>query len=1243
MIHFFRTNAHHLYAVQSNELLAAEDVRKLEWLFSEAVLQSLPTIEGNYVGPRREMITPWSTNAVEITQNMGISGIIRIEEFTALPQTPSVKGGLAYDPMLQRIYTGVGQDVFTVEKLPEAILDIADIAAYSAKEGLALSPDEIEYLNGISEKIGRKLTDSEVFGFSQVNSEHCRHKIFNGQFIIDGEEKELTLFKLIRKTSEENPNRLVSAYTDNVAFNAGPKIEQFAPASGDKPDYFQTREIESVISLKAETHNFPTTVEPFNGAATGTGGEIRDRLGGGKASLPIAGTAVYMTSYPRPDLNGSANGTERPWENATTPRKWLYQTPEQILIKASNGASDFGNKFGQPLICGSLLTFEHEENNKKYGYDKVIMLAGGVGFGTRRDALKGIPEVGEKVVVMGGDNYRIGMGGGAVSSVETGQYDNAIELNAVQRANPEMQKRVSNVIRTLAEGAINPIVSIHDHGAGGHLNCLSELVETTGGKIDVSKLPVGDPTLSAKEIIGNESQERMGMLMKAEDVEKVRLISERERAPMYVVGETTGDMNFVFEQADGEKPIDLKLEYMIGKPPRTVITDQTIEEHFAPVEISEEKLQEYIQNVLQVESVACKDWLTNKVDRSITGKIARQQCAGEIQLPLNDLGVVALDYHGKTGIATSIGHAPLAALVDSEAGSVLAIAEALTNIVWAPLADGLDSVSLSANWMWPCKNPGEDARLYKAVEACSDFACSLGINIPTGKDSLSMTQKYDGEKVFSPGTVIISAGAEVSDVQKTVSPVLINDPKSAVYYIDFSFDALKLGGSVLGQTLNRLGDEVPTVKDSEYFKAAFDSIQELISKGLILAGHDISEGGLITALLEMCFANTTGGLNVKLDDIAENSLVNILFAENPGVLIQVKEKRTVEKILENNGVGFARIASPIKDRRLEVYRKSLSYSFSIDELRDVWYKSSYLLDRRQSGEICAKARFNNYKNQPLEFDFTKSFTGKLSQFNLTLARKPSCVRAAIIRDKGTNGDREMAYALYLAGFDVKDVHMTDLSTGRETLEDINLIVFCGGFSNSDVLGSAKGWAGGFLFNEKAKNTLENYYKRTDTLSLGICNGCQLMMELNLVNPEHTEKARMLHNDSNKFESAFLGLTIPENKSVMFSSLAGSKLGVWVAHGEGKFYFPKPENDYHVVAKYSYQSYPGNPNGSDYNVAGICSENGRHLAMMPHPERAIFPWQWAHYPADRKAQDQITPWMEAFVNARKWVENIVGSK
>lgn len=1224
MIQFFETPEKNILAVQYTKELSKEDNNKLVWLFGNANILDNSSITGNFVGPRREMITPWSTNAVEITQNMGIEGIVRIEEFYPADTTGD------FDPMLQRKYDKLTQEIFDVIKQPEPIVFIDDIAAYNQQEGLALNDDEINYLNNISQTIGRKLTDSEVFGFSQVNSEHCRHKIFNGKFIIDGEEKELSLFKLIKKTSEYNPNKLVSAYKDNVAFNEGPVIEQFAPKSGDKPDSFTTKEIKSVLSLKAETHNFPTTVEPFNGAATGTGGEIRDRLGGGKASLPIAGTAVYMTSYPRIESN-------RSWEENIKERNWLYQTPEQILIKASNGASDFGNKFGQPLICGSVLTFEHEENNKKYGFDKVIMLAGGVGFGTMRDALKGEAKVGDKVVVMGGDNYRIGMGGGAVSSVDTGQYDNAIELNAVQRANPEMQKRAANVIRTLAESDRNPIVSIHDHGAGGHLNCLSELVESSGGKIDMSKLPIGDSTLSAKEIIGNESQERMGMLMDEKDIDLVQKIADRERAPMYVVGETTGDMQFVFEQANGEKPIDLRLDYMIGNPPRMVITDNTLNETFEEVSVSDSKIEEYITNVLRIEAVACKDWLTNKVDRSVTGKVATQQCAGELQLPLNNLGAVALDYQGKAGIATSIGHAPLAALVNPEAGSVLAIAEALTNLVWAPLTEGLTSISLSANWMWPCKNSGEDARLYKAVEACSDFACSLGINIPTGKDSMSMTQKYGNDKVFSPGTVIISAAAEVSDVTKTISPVIINDTKTAVYYVDFSFDALKLGGSVLYQTLNKLGNDTPTVQDSEYFATAFTAVQELIANNLVLAGHDISEGGMITALLEMCFANTKGGLSVNLSELKDFSLTTVLFAENPGVLLQVKNTVEVEKLLTENGIGFAKIATPINDRKLILTKDSTHQELSIDTLRDVWYKTSYLLDRKQSGEVCALQRFENYKNSPLQFAFGTEFTGKLAKYGISNdSRGKSGAKAAIIREKGTNGEREMAYALYLAGFDVRDVHMTDLANGRETLEDIQMIVFCGGFSNSDVLGSAKGWAGGFLYNEKAKTALENFYKRPNTLSLGICNGCQLMIELNLINPEHTKRSRMLHNDSHKFESNFVGLHIPENNSVLFNSLSGSKLGIWVAHGEGKFSLPESEDKYHVIAKYGYNTYPANPNGSDYNVAGICSADGRHLAMMPHLERAIFPWQWAYYPIDRKTTDEVSPWIEAFVNAKNWI-------
>ena len=1226
MILFFRTPEKTILAVNADAAFKQDDVVKLVWLFGEAELIQQEKMDGWFVGPRREMITPWSTNAVEITQNMGVFGIQRIEEYF-----PAKDKNEDHDPMLQRMYNGINQEIFTINKQPDPIISIDDIATYNKQEGLALSEDEIEYLDEVSRKIDRKLTDSEVFGFSQVNSEHCRHKIFNGQYIIDGEEKESTLFNLIRKTSNVNHNRLVSAYKDNVAFNEGPEIEQFAPASSETSDFFETKKFKSVISLKAETHNFPTTVEPFNGASTGTGGEIRDRLGGGKASLPIAGTAVYMTSYPRTEEG-------RSWEKNLFARNWLYQTPEQILIKASNGASDFGNKFGQPLICGSLMTFEHTENDKKYGYDKVIMLAGGVGYGKMSDSLKGTPEVGQKVVVMGGDNYRIGMGGGAVSSVDTGQYANAIELNAVQRANPEMQKRAANVIRALAESDNNPIVSIHDHGAGGHLNCLSELVEAIGGKIDMSKLPIGDPTLSAKEIVGNESQERMGLLVDEKYIKYIQKIAERERSPMYVVGEATGDMQFTFQQADGQCPINLPLDYLIGKPPRTVIIDKTIKEKFAPVKTEEVKINEYIEQVLQLESVACKDWLTNKVDRSVTGKVAKQQCAGEIQLPLNDCGVVALDYHGQKGIATSIGHAPLAALINPAAGSILSIAESLTNIIWAPLAEGLKSVSLSANWMWPCKNPGEDARLYKAVEACSEFACELGINIPTGKDSLSMTQKYGDDKVLSPGTVIISAGAEVSDVKKVVSPVLVNNTKTSIFHIDFSFDNHKLGGSSLAQVLNKLGDEVPTVKYPEYFRDAFDTIQELINKNLVLAGHDISSGGMLTALLEMTFGNVNGGLNVSLDAIEEEDLVKILFAENPGILIQVSDKKVVQKILEDNGIGYAIIAQPCEERHVMVEKNGVSYQFGIDYLRDLWFKTSYLLDRKQSGEACAAERFENYKQQPLQFNFNYDFKGKLSQYGISQNRtERSGIKAAIIREKGTNGEREMAYSLFLAGFDVKDVHMTDLTSGRETLEDIHLIVFCGGFSNSDVLGSAKGWAGGFLYNEKAKKTLENYYARPDTLSLGICNGCQLMVELNLLNPEHDERPRMLHNDSHKFESNFVGLTIPSNKSVMFSSLSGNKLGLWVAHGEGKFNLPKAEKEYHVIAHYSHEGYPANPNGSDYNVAGICSQDGRHLAMMPHLERAIFPWQWAHYPLNRKNEDEVTPWIEAFVNARIWVE------
>jgi phosphoribosylformylglycinamidine synthase len=1226
MVYFFHNKNQHFFLVLSNLKLAKTDLKKLQWLFNGAELLQGSTLSGFFVGPRKEMISPWSTNAVEITQNMGIDGIERIEEFKRVESEKAL-----FDPMLQQLFDGLDQDIFTISNPPEAIRNIKNIAQYNQDEGLALSNDEIEYLESISKKIKRPLTDSEIYGFAQINSEHCRHKIFNGSFVIDGQLMQDSLFALIKKTAAQNPNKLVSAYKDNVAFVVGPKMEQFAPATQDKADYFQIRDIDTVLSLKAETHNFPTTVEPFNGAATGSGGEIRDRLAGGKGSLPLAGTAVYMTSYTRHDVSHD-------WENNIEARKWLYQTPEEILIKASNGASDFGNKYGQPLINGSLLTFEHQENDKMYGYDKVIMLAGGIGFANAADALKDIPEEGDIIVVLGGDNYRIGMGGGAVSSVATGEFDNSIELNAVQRANPEMQKRVANAIRAMCEMEKNPIISIHDHGAGGHLNSLSELVEDTGAVIKAGRLPVGDPTLSLKEILGNESQERMGLVMKSKDFKLLENTAKRERAPIYKVGTVSNDNRLVITGNDDDCPVDLQLEYLFGKPPKTVLKDTVRNSDFKDLKYELKKFIPYLNDVLRLEAVGCKDWLTNKVDRSVTGKIAMQQCAGPIQLPLNNLGIAALDYQGVRGVATALGHASVSGLISPEAGSRLSIAEALTNLVWAPIDKQLAGVSLSANWMWPAKNEGENSRLYSAVKAVSDFAIQLGINIPTGKDSLSMTQKYpDGKVVYAPGTVIISAVGEVVDIRKAITPVIKPRMGSKLIYINFSNSKFCLGGSSFAQILNKLGADAPDVSDASYFARAFNTIQELILDDYIIAGHDISAGGMITALLEMNFANCDHGMDLDLRGIGEEDIIKLMFSENPGVILQVEDAKAVVPILKKNNLQFHVIGSVIKEFKIDILHQSGRYTLDIDRLRDVWYETSYMFDRKQCGEGPAHCRYRNFKRQDLKFDFGQGFKGKAAGYGLQLSRrKPSGIKAAIIREKGVNGDREMAYSMHLAGFDVKDIHMTDLISGREILTDVNFIVFVGGFSNSDVLGSAKGWAGAFLYNKKAKHALDNFYAREDTLSLGVCNGCQLMLELGLIYPDHPEKPKMRHNTSQKFESGFVNLDICENNSVMLKSLAGTRLGAWVAHGEGRFSFPYFHDKYNLAMIYSYDLYPGNPNGSDWETAAICSNNGRHLAMMPHLERSIFPWQWPYYPENRK-QDEVTPWIEAFVNARKWVE------
>ena len=1211
MISFFKKSSDNYFVVEHIEEFSKKDINKLTWLFSGSEYLNINKLKGSYIGPIREMTTPWSTNAVEITKNIGINSIIRIE---CLIKTES-----DHDQMTQTEYQNPDQNIFHITKVSEPVTYINNIKRYNNEQGLALSDDEILYLEGVSKRLERQLTDSEVFGFSQVNSEHCRHKIFNGQFVIDGIEKNISLFSMIKSTSKANPNNLISAYKDNVAFISGPKIEIFTPNKNDIPDYYIKRKIKSSISLKAETHNFPTTVEPFSGAATGSGGEIRDRMAGGQASIPLAGTAVYMTSYPRI--------SSKEWEKNQKKKKWLYQNPKDILIKASNGASDYGNKFGQPLINGSVLTFEHSEKKYNLGYDKVIMLAGGIGYGKENESKKKKISDGDYVVVLGGDNYRIGMGGGAVSSVNTGEFKNNIELNAVQRSNPEMQKRVANVIRVLAEEINNPILSIHDHGAGGHLNCLSELLEETGGEININKLPIGDPTLSEKEIIGNESQERMGLVIKKEDFNKIKKIAERERAPLYHVGYVKENKKLVFKGKEAINPINLNLDDFFGSSPKTIIKDKTIPYKFENPLYHQNLFIKYLENILSLESVSCKDWLTNKVDRCVTGRVALQQTLGEIQLPLNNLGIMAFDFSSNKGIATTVGFSPIVSLADEKIGAKYSILKALTNIIWAPIQNGLPNISLSANWMWPANNPGENTRLYNAVKSVSDFAIELGVNIPTGKDSLSMTQKYsNGLKVLSPGTVIISAVSEVSDINNVIKPNLLIDEKLELIYINFCKD-LNLTGSAFFQTLSNIGNNVIETKSSDEIKNIFKTIQDLIISKDLFSGHDISSGGLITSLLEMNFANVGNGLKINLDGFKEDDLLKILFNESPGIIFQTN-KNGKEKLINNN-IEFISLGNTIKDRKLNIEFKNKSLNLDIDHFRDSWYHNSYLMDTEQTINNKSLERFNNYKNQPLKFKFPSNFNGGFPIINFKKE-----IKAAVIREKGINSEREMAYMLNLSGFKVKDVHMTDLVSGRETLEDINMIIFPGGFSNSDVLGSAKGWAGAFKFNEKAKKTIQDFYKRENTLSLGVCNGCQLMMELDLLYPNEKENhPKMEHNHSNKFECTFSSIDILKSNSIMLNNLEGTTLGIWSAHGEGKFNLNNKKVN--IAAKFHYNEYPGNPNGSDMSTAAICSKDGRHLAIMPHLERSIFPWNWAHYPRERN--DKISPWILPFYNARKWLE------
>jgi phosphoribosylformylglycinamidine synthase len=1195
-----------LYAVLFRDGFTKNLIDRIRW-FLEAEFLLGTSQTGNFLGYRVAIETPWSVNAVSAIND---PNVLRIEKYRkVLPDTD-------FDPMTQEILTSIGQTTFTQHTPSRLFRDIKDIQAFDEEFGLSLSSDMVQYLNGLAEQYKRPLTDCEIFAFAQVNSEHCRHHKFNGTFIIDGVTMPMTLFSLIQMTFSRNPNTVVSAYVDNATAFGGSPVKVLG-YSGQDTRILSSHSYYMHNTLKAETHNHPTTVCASPGAATGAGGEIRDRMAVGRGSVPLAGGAVYCVSDLRlyPPIVGNM-----------PKRDWLYQSPVEILIKATDGAGHYGNMIGQPLINGAVLSFEHEQNGIKYGYDKVIMLASGIGS-VRSDYLeKGEIKPGMLVVILGGKNYRIGLGGGSASSVDLSSEGNTIDLSSVQRSDPTMQRKVLETMRhfCLTNFDYNPFISTHDLGAGGNFTATSEVLrDANGGEIYLDALPLGNTSLTHMELMCNESQERMLVVIREEDLSLLEQVALREDCPFYVVGRTTGDSRITFhDRRTGAKPFDMSVVDLFGKLPKIVITDSAVEHHFSPFAYdSQEPVSDYLRMVLLLPDVGSKSYLTSKLDRSVGGLIAQQQCVGPLQVPVADYGLTKKGFFSHSGIAISKGLAPIPSLINPVRGIKMAMVEALTNIVFSGVRY-LSDVILSANWMWPCGNPGEDARLYEAVRAASRSATQLGINIPTGKDSLSMTQKYpDGEKVIAPGTVIFTASAEVPDIRRRITPELqLGFPDTQIIHIDWSKDKIRLGGTSFAYSLNQIGDDIPDI-NLDHVKKCFEAVSHLVVNGLVLAGHDIGGGGRIVTLLEMGFA---AGFPLYFD--ADGS-IEWLFAENPGVIMQVRPAAL--RYLDEIGLEYSVLPISLESSLEECDQLSINSHFSD------WSETSMRLEEHQNSTNCVSALRSNLGRQPLIYRFPESFTGKQ-------AITPISVIAAVIRDEGANGREEMQHALHLAGFDVKDITMTDLISGRETLEDIRVIAFAGGFTHSDAFGPAKGWAGKLEFNKTAKNALERFFDRPDTLSLGVGGGCHLMVRLGIFGSD-AMAPKILPNSSGRFESAFINVDIPPSLSdseVWLKDLRDSRLAAWFAHSDGKFDFGEDNYGHlykklRIAATYSYGSYPANPSGGNHPTAAIETPDGRHLAMMIHPERSLFPENWGYYPPERRATDEVSPWMQLFQNAADW--------
>lgn len=1261
--------------------LDAEEMRLLRWLLAETFEPEkfsdksfLPPGRGLIleVGPRMNFTTAWSTNAVSICHACGLKKITRIErsrryllvlgEGARLSQEQQTGFlSLVHDRMtecpyptpLETFETGVKPEPVKVVPLIEEGREA--LVRLNREMGLGMDDWDIDYYTNLFvNEIRRNPTDVECFDLSQSNSEHSRHWFFKGRLVINGIEAAETLMNIIKAPYEKNPNNSVIAFSDNSSAIKGYRVKTIQPSDplGPSPFFDTTKDYNIIFT--AETHNFPSGVAPFPGAETGTGGRIRDVQATGRGGLVIAGTAAYCVG------NLRIPGYELPWEDPSFAYPANLASPLKIEIEASNGASDYGNKFGEPVIQGFTRSFGLRlPDGERREWIKPIMFSGGVGQMDAGHSKKMPPEKGMLVVKVGGPAYRIGMGGGAASSMIQGENIAELDFNAVQRGDAEMEQKLNRVIRACIElGDKNPIMSIHDQGAGGNCNVVKEIIHPAGARIEIRNIILGDETLSVLEIWGAEYQEQNALLIRPEHRTMFEELCRRERVPVAFIGWITGDGYIVLHDAqDGSTPVNLELSKILGDMPQKTFNLERKPRQLRPLELPKDlTVRAALDRVLRLLSVGSKRFLVNKVDRSVTGLIAQQQCAGPLQLTVSDVAVVAQSHLGLTGAAISIGEQPLKELLDSAAMARMCVAEALTNIIWAEVS-ALEDIRCSANWMWAPKLPGEGPRLYDAAVAMRDIMLSLGIAVDGGKDSLSMAAKVvnpDGtiETVKSPGTLVVSAYVTCPDITKTVTPDLKMPGRGRLLFIDLGKGKNRLGGSALAQVFGQIGNECPDIEDVGLLARAFKAVQELVSRRLILSGHDRSDGGLITTLLEMAFAGNCGiEVNILAEDMKSSDPIEILFSEEAGLVMEYspEHEEAVFSVLHRFGVPYIVIGRALTDKKIKV---SVSWRPVLEEdmrtLRDIWEETSHRLDLYQ-------------RNPALVHEERRNIFGRKGpRYNIPFAPRPTDgavikkrdkFRVAILREEGSNGDREMIASFYLAGFEPWDVMMTDLIEGRIDLDRFRGVAFVGGFSYADVLDSAKGWAASIRFNKRVWEQFERFYHRPDTFSLGVCNGCQLMALLGWVPwrgiPDNLQP-RFIHNRSGRFESRFTTVKILRSPAVMLKGMENSILGIWVAHGEGLAYFPDKAIYDEVefgLAPVRYvddegritESYPYNPNGSPAGIAGICSPDGRHLAMMPHPERTTLTWQWAWLPEDLKRSLNASPWLRMFQNAREWCE------